>query len=181
MLKKAGFRSAHAECCEGAEPFFTSWSGWVDRDVRAVFDYILSRGKLNQNANLRSIRALKFPGPEAVLKYSERLPNADYPSDHFPVVAEFAIVSGKALEEPAPNDNDEAQKKGLTGKKPENDERTDSHAPTPLPAGREREEGKEPGQRKGGKGAGGGYRKGEKGTGGSFYSRAGRGSGEKGG
>jgi len=71
----------------GDEPSFTCWGGWEDREVRLVCDYILLKGEL-----LRPQRVLRVPDAFDVLRYAERLPNPEHPTDHVPIVADLAIA-----------------------------------------------------------------------------------------
>lgn len=85
------FTSAYAAVL-GREPAFTSWGGFADQEVRGVFDYILCRGRFSPS------RALATPTRAEVLAFAERLPNAAYPSDHLPLVAELLLSGGGAAE-----------------------------------------------------------------------------------
>ena len=67
-------RSAY-EAVTGNEPEFTSWGGWIDRDVRCVFDYILFRGPVFLP---RSV--LQLPASAEVVRFPERVPNALHPT-----------------------------------------------------------------------------------------------------
>lgn len=70
----------------GDEPDFTCWGGFAGRDVRGVFDYIMYRGDI-----LSPVSVLKTPAGADVLRVPERLPNAEHPSDHVPMVADFLL------------------------------------------------------------------------------------------
>lgn len=80
-----GLRSACREVL-GDEPDFTCWGGWEDREVRGVFDYILVRGTL-----LAPRRVLCVPSAAEVLRFRERLPNAEHPTDHVPLAADLEV------------------------------------------------------------------------------------------
>lgn len=79
-LLEAGFSSAY-----GVFTSFTTWSGWLDRDVKATFDYILSRGPVKT----RSV--LELPSESYVSQFAERLPNEFCPSDHVSLVADLEL------------------------------------------------------------------------------------------
>jgi len=70
----------------GDEPDFTTYSGWAGRDVRLVADYIFFRGDL-----FTASRVLELPACAEVAAFPERMPNWEYPSDHFPIVVEFSV------------------------------------------------------------------------------------------
>eukprot|EP00928_Gymnodinium_smaydae_P022944 TRINITY_DN19113_c0_g1_i2.p1 TRINITY_DN19113_c0_g1~~TRINITY_DN19113_c0_g1_i2.p1 ORF type:complete len:306 (-),score=58.25 TRINITY_DN19113_c0_g1_i2:233-1150(-) len=78
----------------GDEPSFTCWGGWIDREVRLVCDYILLKGCLFEPS-----RVLKIPAAAQVLRYRERLPNPDHPSDHFPLAADLVVLQEAASKE----------------------------------------------------------------------------------
>jgi endonuclease/exonuclease/phosphatase family metal-dependent hydrolase len=79
-LEEAGFRSSYSRY-----PSFTTWCGFADRDIKATFDYILTRGAVET----RSI--LEVPSENYVIKFPERLPNESCPSDHFCLAADLEL------------------------------------------------------------------------------------------
>jgi endonuclease/exonuclease/phosphatase family metal-dependent hydrolase len=84
-----GFRSAWGQQQDGGElpqfPSFTMWNGWLDSDVKGAFDYVLLRGPC-------AACAVQRPPPEKeVAQLLTRLPCAEWPSDHLPVVADVAV------------------------------------------------------------------------------------------
>jgi len=79
-LESAGFSSAY-----GSYPSFTTWSGWLDRDVKATLDYIMIRGKVSAKS------ALTLPPDSAIGEHPERLPNDFCPSDHLCLVADVVL------------------------------------------------------------------------------------------
>jgi hypothetical protein len=85
-LEASGFRNAYARC-----PSFTTWCGFEDRDVKATFDYILTKGPVETRA------VLELPSEEYVVQFAERLPNSTCPSDHLCLVAdlEFRIADSR--------------------------------------------------------------------------------------
>eukprot|EP00747_Dinoflagellata_sp_TGD_P185825 gnl/TRDRNA2_/TRDRNA2_42570_c0_seq1.p1 gnl/TRDRNA2_/TRDRNA2_42570_c0~~gnl/TRDRNA2_/TRDRNA2_42570_c0_seq1.p1 ORF type:complete len:437 (-),score=64.75 gnl/TRDRNA2_/TRDRNA2_42570_c0_seq1:21-1331(-) len=85
-LAKSGFRSV-MKVVAGSEPSFTCWGGWRGYDVSSVFDYIMLFGK-----RLVPHQVLELPPCEEVLRFSERLPNSEYPSDHFAIVADVSLL-----------------------------------------------------------------------------------------
>eukprot|EP00747_Dinoflagellata_sp_TGD_P202160 gnl/TRDRNA2_/TRDRNA2_75654_c0_seq1.p1 gnl/TRDRNA2_/TRDRNA2_75654_c0~~gnl/TRDRNA2_/TRDRNA2_75654_c0_seq1.p1 ORF type:complete len:408 (+),score=66.87 gnl/TRDRNA2_/TRDRNA2_75654_c0_seq1:82-1305(+) len=72
----------------GTEPAFTHWGGLADREVRGVFDYVFFRGP-----RLAPLRVLRAPDAAQILRFPERLPNPEYPSDHVPLAVDFAFAS----------------------------------------------------------------------------------------
>lgn len=77
-LESSGFRNAYARF-----PSFTTWCGFEDRDVKATFDYILTKGPVETCA------VLELPSEEYVVQFAERLPNSTCPSDHLCLVADL--------------------------------------------------------------------------------------------
>eukprot|EP00929_Paragymnodinium_shiwhaense_P105349 TRINITY_DN70325_c0_g1_i1.p1 TRINITY_DN70325_c0_g1~~TRINITY_DN70325_c0_g1_i1.p1 ORF type:complete len:382 (+),score=102.66 TRINITY_DN70325_c0_g1_i1:84-1229(+) len=71
----------------GEEPPFTSWGGWVGRDVRGVFDYILLRSDV-----MAPRRVLQLPEASEIVRFAERLPNRAHPSDHLPLAVDLIVV-----------------------------------------------------------------------------------------
>jgi len=71
---------------QGEEPNFTCWGGWADREVRIICDYILTKGTM-----FRPWRVLQVPTVASIVKYAERLPNWDFPSDHVPLAADLNV------------------------------------------------------------------------------------------
>jgi len=82
MLEANGFRSAY-----GSYPSFTTWGGWLDRDVKATLDYIMT------SASISPLAALEIPADEVVADLPERLPNETCPSDHLCLVADVLLSS----------------------------------------------------------------------------------------
>lgn len=82
MLLEAGFRNAY-----GSFPSFTCWAGYIDREVKATFDYIFIRG------SVRALSVLDVPCDEQVAQLPTRLPNDTYPSDHVYLVADIVCTS----------------------------------------------------------------------------------------
>merc|ERR1712217_395569 len=70
-LEEGGFRNSYGEY-----PSFTTWGGWLDRDVKATLDYIMISGPITTEA------AYDLPPDEVVADHPERLPNESCPSDH---------------------------------------------------------------------------------------------------
>lgn len=94
----AGSLSSACRDVLGDEPNFTCWGGWEDREVRLICDYVLVKGDL-----LRPRRVLQVPDPLEVVRYAARLPNDEFPSDHVPIVADFAVAcSNGELQEASP-------------------------------------------------------------------------------
>jgi len=89
-LLASRFRSAYQSVL-GEEPGFTSWGGWAGRDVRGVFDYILFKGNL-----LSAQRILSIPSAQHVMAIPNRLPNPEYPSDHFALAVDFLVGDGES-------------------------------------------------------------------------------------
>jgi len=81
-LLDAGFRNAYAGC-----PSFTAWCGFLDRDIKATFDYIFTRGAIEA----RSV--LELPSEEYVAQFPARLPNEICPSDHFCLAADLELCA----------------------------------------------------------------------------------------
>eukprot|EP00403_Amphidinium_massartii_P018201 CAMPEP_0178430326 /NCGR_PEP_ID=MMETSP0689_2-20121128/31263_1 /TAXON_ID=160604 /ORGANISM="Amphidinium massartii, Strain CS-259" /LENGTH=373 /DNA_ID=CAMNT_0020052181 /DNA_START=141 /DNA_END=1258 /DNA_ORIENTATION=- len=73
----------------GREPSFTVWSGWMDREVRLVCDYIFLKGPL-----FTAGRVLKLPDEKDIVAFPERLPNTVHPSDHLPLAADLFVAQG---------------------------------------------------------------------------------------
>eukprot|EP00928_Gymnodinium_smaydae_P023167 TRINITY_DN19222_c0_g2_i1.p1 TRINITY_DN19222_c0_g2~~TRINITY_DN19222_c0_g2_i1.p1 ORF type:complete len:446 (+),score=35.33 TRINITY_DN19222_c0_g2_i1:70-1407(+) len=80
LLEKNGYRNAY-----DVYPSFTTWGGWLDRDVKATLDYILLKGPIVAQA------ALDVPDDEIVADLADRLPNDECPSDHLCLVADVVI------------------------------------------------------------------------------------------
>jgi len=81
-LEGMGFRNAY-----GSYPSFTTWGGWMGRDVKATLDYIMFRGSLKPSS------ALSFPPDDAIADHPQRLPNEFCLSDHLCLVADLAVSS----------------------------------------------------------------------------------------
>lgn len=93
-LLRSGFRSAVQDVL-GEEFVYTCWGGWVGHDVESVFDYVLLySGDEEAGGGVRRIearRVLAMPSSEDVVRFPDRLPNPEYPSDHFSVVADLVL------------------------------------------------------------------------------------------
>jgi len=96
MLTKS-FRSAYAEVLQ-KESDFTCWGGLADKECRGTFDYVLMRGSMFEPR-----RVLLMPPVEEVLRIPDRLPNADYPSDHFLLSADISISATPAVAAATPS------------------------------------------------------------------------------
>lgn len=86
LFAQAGLLSAYSVVV-GSEPEYTCWGGWHAYDTAGVFDYVLCSGE-----QLVPDRVLSLPVAQEVCAFPERLPNALYPSDHFPLVVDFSIL-----------------------------------------------------------------------------------------
>jgi len=80
-LETAGFSSAY-----GDYPSFTTWAGWLDRDVKLSVDYIMLKGPLVATS------ALDVPADHLVADHPDRMPNAQCPSDHLCLVADVHML-----------------------------------------------------------------------------------------
>jgi len=90
FLTQCGFRNAY-----GRKPKYTHWGGWMDSEVKMVFDYILYLG------NVRVRRVLQVPCESKIEESPERLPNGKYPSDHVSLVADIELLSNPSPSSPS--------------------------------------------------------------------------------
>ncbi|GAB5358212.1 hypothetical protein AAMO2058_000438500 [Amorphochlora amoebiformis] len=81
FLKQCGFLNAY-----GQYPLYTHWGGWIDCEVKVVFDYILYLG------NIKVVKILEMPSEDVISSSPERLPNNRYPSDHMSLVADLEFT-----------------------------------------------------------------------------------------
>lgn len=79
-LEASGFRNAYGEY-----PSFTTWGGWLDRDVKATLDYIMIAGPA------AALSAFDLPADEAVADHPDRLPNESCASDHLCLVVDISL------------------------------------------------------------------------------------------
>ena len=70
-LIEGGFRCAYCELRNGSALPYTTWAGWVDREVRTAYDHVLLRGDL-----VRATAALEVPSAVDVAASVCRLPPA---------------------------------------------------------------------------------------------------------
>jgi len=89
-LETAGFTNAY-----GDYPSFTSWAGWLDRDVKLCLDYIMLQGPVS------AMSALDVPPDDLVADHPNRMPNDKCPSDHVCLVADVQMLL-PAVEAAAP-------------------------------------------------------------------------------
>jgi len=84
-LLQHGFRCAVREATGGRHLSFSQWCRRCDVEIRSVIDHILIRGP-----SLLACAALEAPDP-SIVSAAGALPNQSHPSDHIPVIVDFAF------------------------------------------------------------------------------------------